>query len=165
MRNFLIIGNQNAITCKDIFRYILYNQMWLGVYTNRRMHFILPNGSNKYLKDIVGVKTCDVGGVSWFTNMEHNKRNQFLKLTKTYSNEYKKYDNFDAIEVSNTNDIPMDYKGVMGVPISFLTKYNPKQFEIIGLDRFVDGNKYYNSRMFLDGTEVYARILIKHKMT
>lgn len=120
-KKYIVVGNDNARTYKEIFRLIKENKMWLGI--NHLGTFRQPDGSIK-----------NFGNISWFTNVEHGKRNEVLELTKTYSNEYyPKYDNYDAIEVSKTVDIPMDYEGVMGVPISFLDKYNPNQFEIVGL--------------------------------
>lgn len=119
-KKFLIVGNNNAITYKEIFPYIKDNKLWLGV-SPRSMEFIRPNGE------------VDSVNASWFTNLDHKKRNLPLDLYKTYSNEYyPKYDNYNAIEVSKTCEIPMDYDGVMGVPITFLDKYNPNQFEIVG---------------------------------
>jgi len=148
-KKFIVIGNQNAITYKEIFPLIKNNQLWLGV-SPRSMEFILPNGEKGV------VNAC------WFTNLEHDKRHRPIDLYKHYSNEYKHYDNYDAIEVGKVCEIPMDYDGVMGVPITFLDKYCPEQFEIVGLDRYVEGNKYPNKRMFIDGKEQYARILIRH---
>ena len=120
-KKFLIIGNKNAITYKEIFPYIKNNELWLGT-TNPNEYF-LPNG--EITKSVAGL--C-----RWFTNLEHKKRNEELILYKSYNpTEYPKYDNYDAIEVSKVAEIPMDYEGVMGVPISFLDKYCPNQFEII----------------------------------
>ena len=105
-----------------------------------------------------------VSGVHWFTNLPHKKRHEELILWKEYTpEEYPKYDNYDAIEVSKTAEIPKDYAGVMGVPITFLDKYNPEQFEIVGLDRYVEDNPRYGHRFTLNNKETYARILIKHK--
>ena len=103
-----------------------------------------------------------VNGVTWFTNIENKRRNEEIDLYKKYSFEdYPKYDNYDAIEVSRVDEIPMDYDGVMGVPITFLYKYNPTQFEIIGLDRYVEDNPHYGHRFTIKGEETYARILIR----
>lgn len=118
-KKFIIIGNMNACADKDIFPYIEKDELWLGV-SPRGIDFILPNGG-----------TSNVNAV-WFTNVEHNKRNTPIDLYKRYSNEYPKYLNYDAIEVGKACDIPYDYDGVMGVPITFLDKYCPKQFEIVG---------------------------------
>lgn len=122
-KQFLIIGNHNAVTYKEVFPLIKDNLVWLGV-SPRSMTFKQPDGS---MKD---VNAC------WFTNLPHKKRNEEIILFRTYiGNEhlYPKYDNYDAIEVSKVVDIPVDYEGVMGVPITFLEKYNPAQFEIVWL--------------------------------
>ena len=123
-KKFLVIGNQNAISYKEIFSLIKNNRIWMGV-SPRSMNFTLPSGETK------NVNAC------WFTNMTHKKRNEEMILFREYYGEdamqYPKYDNYDAIEVSKTADIPKDYEGAMGVPITFLDKYNPEQFEIIAL--------------------------------
>lgn len=160
-KKFIIIGNGNAVAYKDIFPYIMENKLWLGV-SPRGLDFILPNGG-----------TSNVYAV-WFTNVEHKKHNTPIDLYKRYSNEYPKYDNYDAIEVSKTCDIPMDYDGVMGVPITFLDKYCPTQFEIIGLfteangDCFIQGKETYtdeahkNSKCpVLNKKRLYPRLLIR----
>lgn len=160
-KKFIIIGNTNAITYREIFPLIQNNELWLG-YSPRGLDFILPNGG-----------TSNVNAV-WFTNVEHKKRNTPLDLYKRYSNEYPKYDNYDAIEVGKTCDIPMDYDGIMGVPITFLDKYCPAQFEIVGM---AAGNsavnnfgasagykKHVNDRGgcgVINGKRCYARFLIK----
>jgi hypothetical protein len=118
MTDFIIIGNTNAVIDYEIFPYIRENKLWLGV-SPRGLNFILPNG-----------EISNVNAV-WYTNIENKKRNTPLDLYKRYSNEYPHYENYDAIEVPKTCDIPMDYDGVMSVPITFLDKYNPEQFEII----------------------------------
>jgi hypothetical protein len=101
---------------------------------------------------------------TWFTNLDHQKRHEPLDLYKKYNpEEFPKYDNYDAINVDKVCDIPLDYGGAMGVPISFLDKYCPEQFEIIGIDRYVEDNPNYGHRFNLNGKEVYARILIKSK--
>src|SRR5574344_1288683 len=106
-----------------------------------------------------------VSGVNWFTNLDINKRHEDLILYKTYTpEEYPKYDNYDAINVNKTADIPMDYAGVMGVPITFLDKYNPEQFEVLGLDRYtVPKADLIGGRLAVGGKIQYARILIRNK--
>jgi hypothetical protein len=100
-----------------------------------------------------------MGDIIWLTNLPHKKRNEFLTFTKTYNeNDYQKYDNYDGIEVSKVADIPKDYKGVMGVPITFLTKYNPQQFEIVGFRKGDDGKD-----LRVNGKDKYFRILVKFK--
>jgi len=135
-KQFLVIGNKNGITYKDIFPLILKNKIWLGC--TSPSEFLLPTG------DI----TKRVNGLTrWFTNIEHGRRHQPLPLMTMEDNfkynkkmkdkkSYDKYDNYGAIEVPSINAIPSDYKGVMGVPITFLDKYNPEQFEIIGSDAY-----------------------------
>lgn len=162
-KQFLIIGNKNAITYKETFSFIKDNKLWLGISTPNT--FKTPNG--EITKSLTGL--C-----RWFTNLVHKKRNYPLDLYMKYSNEYyKKYDNFDAIEVSKTCEIPMDYEGVMGVPITFLDKYNPKQFEIIDLcnrymvlDSFGVNDivrKNHSHCCNINNKATYARILIRHK--
>ena len=121
-KKFLIIGNQNAITYKEIFPLIKDNKLWLGM--NPVKEFKKPDGTIQKF-----------GNICWFTNLTNNKRNEELILFRRYSDDpskYPKYDNYDAINVDKVADIPCDYNGVMGVPITFLDKYNPNQFEIVG---------------------------------
>ena len=120
-KEFLVVGNMNAVGYKEIFPLIKDGELWLG--TGDIRWFGRPGGEKERL-----------GNVKWFTNLEHDKRNVPLELEKRYNpREYLKYDEYDAIEVSKVADIPVDYDGVMGVPISFLDKYCPEQFEIIDL--------------------------------
>lgn len=138
-KKFLIIGNKNAITYKEVFPLIKEGKMWLGYRNiNSDMWFYVPEGY-EYEKIINGRKTKHIMGC-WFTNIDVPKRHELLPLYKKYTpEEYPKYDNYDAIEVSKVAEIPCDYvssencNGIMGVPITFLDKYNPEQFEIIGL--------------------------------
>lgn len=123
-KKFLIIGNKNAITYKEIFPYIKENKLWLGF--NSPCDFSTPSG--EITKTIAGL--C-----RWFTNIENQKRTTPLDLYRKYNpNDYPKYDNYDAIEVSKVVEIPEDYDGVMGVPITFLDKYCPTQFEIVDIN-------------------------------
>lgn len=161
-KEFLIIGNKNAIAYKEIFKLIKDNKIWLGC-----------NSANKF--EIPGNKDTEkVAGLTrWFTNLEHGRRHQPLSLMTMEDNirfskhkeikntGYRKYDNYDAIDVPYTDAIPDDYDGVMGVPITFLDKYNPEQFEIIGIDRYVEDNPNYGKRFCINGKEIYARILIE----
>lgn len=166
-KKFLIIGNMNAITYKEIFPLIKDNQLWMGVsITSGDRRFDVPNEYPLEAAtcgiDENGTRFIRVKGVRWFTNLDHKKRHEPIDLYKHYnSEEYPKYDNYNAININKTCDIPMDYDGVMGVPISFLDKYCPEQFEIIGIDRYVEDNPKYGHRFNLNGKEVYARILIK----
>ena len=146
-KKFIIIGNKNAITHNDISSYIKENKLWAGCRSFKGdMWFETEDG-------MVNVSGC------WFTNMDHNKRHVPLKLTSHYSpEEYRKYDNYDGIEVSRVKDIPYDYKGVMGVPITFLDRYCPEQFEIVGFRKGNDGRN-----LQLNGKQVFFRVLIQKK--
>ena len=134
-KKFLVIGNQNAITYKEIFPLIMANKVWLGFGFKRNMaHFYTPYAPYSQWIEQEGEGVVRVAGVQWFTNMDLPKRHENLILVEKYSRQsYPHYDNYDAIEVSKTSDIPEDWTGVMGVPITFLNKYNPEQFEIIGI--------------------------------
>ena len=136
-KKFLIVGNQNAISYKEIFALIKANKVWLGV-NNGDMSFRVPDyyepRATRFWIDDDGQKWRSLGNAAWFTNLDFAKRHEDLILYKTYDPElYPTYDNYDAIEVSKVVDIPMDFDGVMGVPLTFLDKYNPGQFEILGL--------------------------------
>jgi len=165
---FLILGDQNAITYKEIFGYIKQNKLWLG-YDNGGtkwfqvpLDYDIPTESRK--KIVNGIKYFSMGRILWFTNLETTKRHEELTLYRKYNaKEYPKYDEYDAINVNRFIDIPLDYTGVMGVPITFVDKYNPSQFEIIGIDRYVKDNPNYGKRFAIDGQEIYARILIRNK--
>lgn len=155
-KKFLIIGNIMSVTCKEIFPLIIENKLWLGPsITSGDRKFYVPNdyplnaatcGIDKEGRHYIRVK-----GVRWFTNLDHNKRHEEIDLVCHYSKEeYPYYDNFDAIDVGQTSDIPLDYNGVMGVPVTFLDKYCPEQFEIIGLSQIgchnlLPDTKKYNS--------------------
>ena len=138
-KKFLIVGTWNAITYKEIFKLIQSDQLWIGVNSNRNFSgFIVPphyplHGTEARV-DANGNRIVSMNNTCWFTNLDNQKRHEQLILYRTYNeNDYPAYDNYDAIEVSKTNDIPMDYEGVMAVPITFLNKYNPEQFEILGI--------------------------------
>ena len=134
-KKFVLIGHQNAIGYKDIFKLIKSNQMWLGNGFNRNCAHFINAHYEDYASD-ADHKTgmIRVSGVQWFTNLDIAKRHETMVLYKAYDpSEYKKYENYDAINIDKTQDIPMDYDGDMGVPITFLNKYNPDQFEIVGL--------------------------------
>lgn len=151
-KKFVILGNINAISYKEVFRQIKENKMWLGNNTVR--FFNQPDGT-----------LFETARTFWFTNLDIKKRHEELILYKTHNEaEYPKYDNYDAIEVSKTKDIPADYSGAMGVPITFLDKYNPEQFEILGIDRvLVEESTGKISRFRINDKEIYARIVIKNK--
>jgi len=176
-KKFIIIGNQNAITYKEIFKLIKEKKIWLGqsIHSGDR-EFRVPDyyplnsvgnridkGGNKYIR---------VKGVRWFTNLDYKGRYDDFKLYKTYyghESEYPKYDNYDAINVDITKEIPVDYKGAIGVPITFLYKYNPEQFDILdGIGRYsmltgpTDKTKG-NYLTKIDGVPKYARVIIRNK--
>lgn len=168
-KKFLIVGTWNAISYKEIFKLIMENKLWIGINSNRNFSgFIVPehyplHGTEARV-DSEGKRIISTNNTCWFTNLDIEKRHEELILYKTYNKkEYPNYDNFDAINVNATKDIPCDYSGIMGVPITFLDKYNPDQFEIIGIDRYTEGNKTPGKRMTIKGKEIYARILIKNK--
>lgn len=191
-KQFLVIGNMNAITYKEIFPLIKNNDLWLGATSNGSdMVFAVPEGTDIAIKDrekaarlgYVGNFTR-LGNSCWYTNLDHGKRHQPLPLMTMADNikfgkdktlkengAYQKYDNYDAIEVSLTITIPSDYEGVMGVPISFLDKYSPEQFEIIGATES-EGVGFSNglwdssskvSQPLIGGERKYKRLFIKHK--
>lgn len=218
-KKFLLIGNMNAITYKDLFPFLKQDKIWLGATNfNTGIYFRVPQDfvyaeSYKFEREQNGVKVNRTPGVCWFTNLDHGKRHQPLPLMTMADNlkysrhkeikgkqSYDHYDNYDAIEVPFTDAIPSDYEGVMGVPISFLDKYCPEQFEIVGITKtwFGSATKIYppqiqvsskgqmsNVTKLNDGatlkldspphgqtyyivdnefyTQLYARILIKHK--
>ncbi|MDE2857649.1 MAG: adenine-specific methyltransferase EcoRI family protein [Chloroflexota bacterium] len=175
-KQFLIIGNMNALTYKEIFPLIQRNQIWLGhAQESITMLFDVPA---YYVQELLETKKegsayIIVNGkvmgkmrnAKWFTNLDHKKRHEELLLYKRYSpEEFPKYDNYDAINVDKTKEIPYDYDGAMGVPISFLDKHSPEQFEIVGLDRpLMTELTGKVSRFWLEGTEKYARIVIRRK--
>ena len=138
-KKFLIIGTWNAISYKDIFKLVKENKLWIGINSNRNFSgFIVPKHYSMHgteaRVDENGNRIVSTNNTCWFTNLDNDKRHEELILCKNYnSDEYPNYENFDAINVDVTNDIPMDYSGLMGVPITFLDKYNPEQFEISAL--------------------------------
>ena len=180
-KKFLIIGNQNAITYKEIFNLIMQNKIWLG-YKSGNMSFMVPEDSEpretRYWQDNTGQKWRSMGNICWFTNMDHKKRHEDIILYKTYNDkEYPSYVNCDAIEVSKTELIPMDYDGIMGVPVTFMDKYNPDQFEVVGfnldsakmdvikakLGKLNGGPAFYIQEFDGNLKRVYTRILVKRK--
>lgn len=148
-KKFLIIGHQNSITYKEIFKLIKENKIWLGYGFNRNMAHFINKHYEDYASDLDHKEgKIRVSGVVWFTNMDLTKRHDDIILYKSYygnESEYPKYENYDAINVDKTKDIPIDYPGEMGVPITFMDKYNPEQFEIIGLG-IVGSIEFSNNR-------------------
>jgi hypothetical protein len=174
-KKFLIIGNVNAITYKECFKLIKDNKMWLGVSIHSgdrefRVPDSYPLEAAGSRVDSEGNKYIRVKGVRWFTNLDYEERYEDLVLYKKYTVEdYEKFDNYKAINVDKTTDTPLDYDGIMGVPITFLDKYNPEQFEIIGLIAGnIKGLAGIPSASGKDGPYIggrlrYGRILIKNK--
>lgn len=138
-KRFLIIGNANAITYRDFFNLIKKNKLWPGVSFNKTIEFEIPDYYEKHdrINELTGKKYASVPAVSWWTNLNHEKEvNEDIPLTESYkdsSEEYPKYSNYNGIDVNKLSKIPKDYNGVMGVPITFIGKYNSDQFEILGL--------------------------------
>lgn len=158
-KKFIIIGNKNALTYKEVFSFIKENKLWLGI-----------SNPNDFVQPSYAVKKSMAGLTRWFTNIENKKRTQPIDLYKRYSfEEYPKYDHYDAINVDKVADIPMDYDGIMAVPITFLDRYCPTQFEIIDARAIALNDKQKNKSTYLikdadgaiNGKPTYARICIK----
>lgn len=205
-KRFLIIGPKNAVTYKEIFPLIKNTELWLGAgFANGNAYFSIPaNGGREFAEGVYDASTGLVKfrNVGWFTNMDHGRRHQMLECMTTERNlrfskhkglrgkaAYDRYDNYDAIEVPFTDAVPSDYDGVMGVPISFLDRYNPDQFEIVGTTESNDPDNVCRSRVYnsrecrdayrerfgkpgvydlnasgvVDGVKVFKRILIRHR--
>lgn len=167
-KKFLIIGNMNAITYKEIFPYIMENKLWFGYGFNKPMTFEVPENYRHEIVD--GKHVAKVPAITWFTNLPNQKRTEPMELWKEYNPEvYPKYDNYDAINVDKTYMIPKDYDGVMGVPISFLDKYCPTQFRIVDArtialkDKLKDKTTYLikDGDSSINGNPTYARIAIQ----
>lgn len=165
-KDFLVIGNINAITYKEVFHLIQTNQAWLGVHLGRGISgFKVPNHYEMFGTETRissnGDRIISPNNCLWLTNLDVQIRHNFLPLTRIYKgNEelYPKFDNFDGINVDKTQNIPMDFEGAIGVPITFLHKYNPSQFEIIQFRKGDDGKD-----LAINGKCPYFRILIKNK--
>jgi hypothetical protein len=171
-KKFIIVGPQNAITYKEIFPLFKEKKIWLGYgFEGSACHFI-----NKHYEDFTTTSNKKDGviripGVIWYTNLEIKKQHEDLELYKTYKGneaDYPTYDNYNVIDVNKTKDIPMDYAGVMGVPVTFLGKYSPEQFEIIGCTAVAHGrpdhwDKSVNMKATINGAEVYKRLLVRNK--
>jgi len=171
-KKFLIIGNHNALTYKEIFSLVKENKIWLGYMHPEK--FIVPDDYEqrefRSWRDENGVNWRSLGNACWFTNLDIAKRHVDIILYKKYNRkEYSKYDNYDAINVDKVKDIPMDYDGVMGVPITFMDKYNPEQFEIVGLIagniKGMAGIKSSSGKdgPYINGKLKYGRILIRNR--
>ena len=179
-KQFIIIGNINAITYKEIFPLLKDNKMWLGCRSlNRDMYFDVPDDRKEWLlqnkkegsayKIINGVVMGRLASACWYTNIDHKNRHNVLDTTyfynikdELYPDLYPKYDNYDIINVDKIKEIPMDYNGIMGVPITFMDKYNPEQYEILGIAnsaRWIG----YECYTLINGKKIYNRILIRKK--
>ena len=175
-KDFIIIGNQNAITYKEIFPLFMQNRLWYGasIHSHGR-DFRVPDNyplqAYEFRTDENGYRYINVKGVRWFTNIDYKERHDPLILYRNYTpEEYPKYDNYDAIEVGKTADIPCDYNDVIGVPISFLDKYTPEQFEILGCsDNGAVPEQYKlphfkkHNEPYVNGKKLYKRIFIRRK--
>ena len=180
-KKFVIIGSVNALSYKEIFKSIKSNSLWLGysIHSGDREFRVpddYPLDAATFRTDYNGNKYIRVKGVRWFTNLDYKERHEDLILYKKYNEEnYPKYDNFDAINIDVTKEIPMDYKGYMGVPITFMDKYNPEQFEIIdALNRYTildyfgvnqDVKNRHSHCCNINGKSTYYRIVIRKKGT
>ncbi len=176
-KKFLIIGNINAASYKEVFPLIRDNEIWMGasIHSGDREFRVpddYPLNAAGYRVDENGVKFIRVKGVRWFTNMDYPQRHEDLILYKTYNpDDYPTYDNYDAINVDATKEIPRDYDGAIGVPITFLDKYNPEQFEILDANDFRKSDKVKvkahglikDKEGAINGSPKYVRILIKRK--
>jgi hypothetical protein len=182
-KKFLILGSQNALTYKETFQLIKDDTMWLGYDNGGTKWFQVPDDydiqTESRKKIVNGVKYFSMGSIVWFTNLDTTKRHEEIVLYKKYTTEeYPRYANYDAIEVSRVAELPLDYEGELGVPITFLDKYNPQQFEIVGSSKTLGkrmseiaakgsyrqgGPRFYLANG--DGTyqRLYDRIVIKHK--
>ncbi len=166
-KQFLIIGNQNALTYKEIFPLIKNNQVWTG-YQFGEMKFRVPAYSEpratRFWIDETGQKWRSSGNAMWLTNLDNERRHQDLKLTKRFdAYTYPKYDNYDAIHVKSIVEIPIDYKGIMGVPITIINRYNYEQFEIIGEANHGSDNEFDFFKPTINGKEIFKRILIRNR--
>lgn len=152
-KKFLVLGNKNSFTYKDIFPLLKEGKMWIG-YTSPKS-FIRPDGTEKNMS----------GLCRWFTNLEIEKRHNHLDLTGNYYNEkeYPHYDNYDAVEVGRVCMIPEDFEGVMGVPITYFDSHNPDDFELVGFLNHGSGNIYDLAKPIINGKVKYKRLAIRNK--
>lgn len=166
-KNFLIIGNLNAVKYKEILPLFMTDKVWLGC-NSGHYWFKVPDSYEEKKTDFKidenGQKWRRMGNICWYTNLDTERRHEDMTLFRRYSPEvYPKYDNYDAIEVSKTADIPCDYYGIIGVPITFMTKHNPEQFSIVGVLNSGSANEYDFAKAILNGKQLYARVLVQRK--
>ncbi len=166
-KKFLILGNQNAITYKEIFALLQANKIWIG-YKFGNMEFRVPDyytpRKTRFWIDDNGKKWRSLGNICWLTNLDIRKRHEDIILYKNYTaEEYPKYDNYEAINVDKVAEIPCDYYDAMGIPITFMDKYNPEQFEILGEMASTQIDKYNFGYPYINNQRKYARILIKRR--
>ena len=166
-KDYIIMGNTNALSYKEIFKLFKIDKIRTG-YTNFNvgMYFFVPQDCEKYHKIVDGKKMVRVSTSCWFTSLPVEKHNEFLTLYKQYkANDYPKYDNYNAINVNTYTDIPYDYYEEMGVPVTFLDKYNPNQFEIIGAMTTTKVDDFNYGYPYVNGKKLYARVIIKRRNT
>ena len=166
-KKYLLIGNQNAITYKEIFPFIKDGKAWIG-YHFGDMPFKVPSDTpprkTRFWIDAQGQKWRSLGNAMWLTNLDTKRKHQKLELTSYYEpTRHLRYDDFDAINISRVADIPMDYSGIMGVPLTYLKYHNEKQFEIVGEANHGSDNEYDLFKPKINGKEIFKRILIKNK--
>jgi len=165
-KKFIIIGNRNAIGYKEIFPLFKDNKMWMGYgFSGGNAYFAVVDGTN-YAKGVYDYETGLVKfrNCCWFTNLDTTKRHEEIFLWKTYNpTEYPTYDTYDAIEVGKTADIPCDYDGIMGVPITFMDKYNPEQFEIVGEFNHGQDGEFDLAKPVIKGKVLYKRLAIRKR--
>lgn len=166
-KSFLLIGNQNALTYKEIFPLIQKNEAWTG-YQFGEMKFRVPQSSEprsiRYWVDEDGQKWRSLGNAMWLTNLDTERRHERLALVKKYSpDEYPRYDSYDAINVRRITDIPYDFAGIMGVPVTIINRYNADQFEIVGEANHGSDNEYDLFKPTVGGKLLFKRILIRNK--
>ena len=166
-KQFLIIGNQNSLTYKDIFPLIQNGDIWTG-YQFGEMKFMVPADSEprktRYWVDENGQKWRSLGNAMWLTNLDNERRHKTLNLIQSFNPKiHVKYDNYDAIHIRSITEIPFDYQGVMGVPITIINRYNTEQFEIVGEANHGSDNQYDIFKPIINGKEQFKRILIRNK--
>lgn len=172
-KQFLVLGNINAITYKDIFKLVMENKIWLGYrQLNKDMYFNVPANIQKWLvenkKEGSAYKIIDnkvmgrLASACWYTNIDHSKRHKRIDTGYKYNESYAKYDNYNIINVDKLKEIPMDYYGIMGVPITYMAIHNPEQYDILGI---ANSARYIGQECItkINGKKIYNRILIKKK--